>query len=120
MAQQHVKLSTKGHFMKFYGIQDIDTLPSLQRLPSEERFAMKVVASVLPFRVNNYVVEELIDWDNIPADPLFQLTFPQRDMLLPHHFETLARAMRRGASPQMIKSLANTIRLQLNPHPAGQ
>lgn len=34
-------------------------------------------ASVLPMRANNYVVEELIDWSNIPEDPIFQLVFPQ-------------------------------------------
>jgi hypothetical protein len=35
----------------------------------------------LPFRTNNYVIEELIDWNNVPADPIFQLTFPQPGML---------------------------------------
>jgi len=34
-------------------------------------------ASVLPMRTNNYVVEDLIDWSNIPDDPIFQLVFPQ-------------------------------------------
>ncbi len=34
-------------------------------------------ASVLPMRANNYVVEELIDWSNVPEDPIFQLVFPQ-------------------------------------------
>ena len=38
-------------------------------------------ASVLPMRANNYVVEELIDWSNIPDDPIFQLVFPQPGML---------------------------------------
>ena len=37
---------------------------------------MRAVASVLPFRTNNYVVDNLIDWNNIPDDPIFQLTFP--------------------------------------------
>ena len=47
---------------------------------------MAWVAHVLPFRVNNYVIDELIDWNAVPADPLFQLTFPQPDMLLPEHY----------------------------------
>ena len=34
-------------------------------------------ATVLPMRANNYVVEELIDWSDIPNDPIFQLVFPQ-------------------------------------------
>ena len=39
-------------------------------------------ASVLPMRANNYVVEELIDWSNIPDDPIFQLVFPQPGMFI--------------------------------------
>lgn len=38
---------------------------------------LMAAASVLPMRANNYVVEELIDWNDIPNDPIFQLTFPQ-------------------------------------------
>ena len=42
---------------------------------------MKAVSAVLPFRVNEYVTDELIDWSNIPEDPIYQLTFPQEGML---------------------------------------
>ena len=42
---------------------------------------MQVVSAVLPFRVNEYVVKELIDWDRVPEDPIFQLTFPQAGRL---------------------------------------
>ena len=79
--------------MKFYGLKDIDNIPQLQRLTEEERFALKVVAHVLPFRTNNYIVEELIDWDNIPDDPMFQLTFMQKDMLNDNQFNRLAEIM---------------------------
>ena len=72
--------------MKFYGLRDLDKIPQFQNLPEELKFESKVVAHVLPFRTNNYVVEELIDWDNIPNDPMFQLTFMQRDMLKPENF----------------------------------
>ncbi len=42
---------------------------------------MAAVASVMPFKVNGYVLNELIDWGNLPHDPIFQLTFPQPQML---------------------------------------
>jgi hypothetical protein len=32
---------------------------------------MRVVSSVLPFRVNDYVIKELIDWSRVPDDPIF-------------------------------------------------
>ena len=69
--------------MQFYSIRDIESLPQLSGLPAEDRFAIRVVAHVFPFRTNNYLVEELIDWSRVPDDPMFRLTFPHRDMLKP-------------------------------------
>jgi KamA family protein len=107
--------------MKFYGLKDIDNIPQLQRLTEEERFALKVVAHVLPFRTNNYIVEELIDWDNIPDDPMFQLTFMQKDMLNDNQFGRLAEIMLdESLSSSELRNTINDIRLELNPHPAGQ
>ncbi len=106
--------------MKFYGIKDIEKIPQLQNLDFEERFNLKVVSHVLPFRTNNYVIEELIDWDNIPDDPIYQLTFLQKDMINDNQFDRMAWALRKGSSHEEIKELANSIRLELNPHPAGQ
>src|SRR5690625_2793502 len=63
---------------KVYTQRQMEQIEALQRLTPEQRFEMEVVAQILPFRVNEYVINELIDWDNIPADPIFQLTFPQR------------------------------------------
>jgi KamA family protein len=81
---------------------------------------MQVVANVLPFRVNDYVIDELIDWDRVPEDPLFQLTFPQPGMLAPAHFARLARLMRLDPTGEALVEAAQEIREQLNPHPAGQ
>ena len=64
-----------------YTESHLDQIPHLARLSAAARFDMRVVAIVLPFRVNQYVLDQLIDWDNIPADPIFQLTFPQVGML---------------------------------------
>jgi len=89
-------------------------------LPEEQRFEMQVVAQILPFRVNEYVINELIDWDNVPADPVFQLTFPQRDMVAPEDFDKMATLLKRGAERQEIMQLAAQIHGRLNPHPAGQ
>ena len=105
---------------KAYTLQNFLEIPRIANLPEQQKFAMKVVAHVLPFRCNNYVVEELINWDDIPNDPMFVLTFPQKDMLKPHNFSQMADALKSGASKQQIKEVANQIRMQLNPHPAGQ
>ncbi len=92
----------------------------LQRLSPERRFEMQVVAQVLPFRVNHYVVEQLIDWDQVPDDPIFRMTFPQREMLAEEDFNAMADLLRKEADKKEIQSLASQIRCRLNPHPAGQ
>ncbi|GAB4297559.1 MAG: KamA family radical SAM protein [Ignavibacteriaceae bacterium] len=107
--------------MTFYGLRDIEKISQLNNLSEEEKFDIKVVANVLPFRTNNYVVEELIDWDNIPDDPIFQLTFPQKGMLSENQFNRMAEVlMNTNASKEQIREVSHEIRLELNPHPAGQ
>jgi len=110
----------KPKSMKFYGLKHLDKILQSYNISSDEIFATKVVANVLPFRTNNYIVEELIDWNNIPNDPMYQLTFMQRGMLKEEYFNMMADLIRREAPHDEIKKLANEIRLALNPHPAGQ
>ncbi|MBU1095972.1 MAG: lysine 2,3-aminomutase [Bacteroidetes bacterium] len=106
--------------MKFYGISHIDKLPQLKKLSDQQRFEIKVVSNILPFRTNNYVVEELINWNNVPNDPMFQLTFMQKDMLQFDHYKKMAEMLTNGSSNEEIKASADSIRYELNPHPAGQ
>ncbi len=105
---------------KIYSINNIDRIPQLNVLSEEERFNIKTVAKVLPFRANNYVVEELIDWSKIPNDPIFQLTFMQKDMLKKAQFNKMAKAIKDGLGARKLNEVANEIREELNPHPAGQ
>src|SRR5690625_4419008 len=48
---------------KVYTQRQLQQIEALQALSPEQRFEMEVVANVLPFRVNEYVINELIDWD---------------------------------------------------------
>lgn len=105
---------------RLYGIRQLERISQLNRLSKEDRFAIRVVASVLPFRVNHYVIEQLIDWDNIPEDPMFQLCFPQKQMLAPDHFTRMADLLRQQAATEKIKHEAQAIHRELNPHPANQ
>ncbi len=95
-------------------------MPQIQNISEDKQFEMEVVGNVLPFKANNYVVEQLIDWNNIPNDPMFVLTFPQRGMLKPKHYQQMEETLKKGADKSEIAKVANEIRLQLNPHPAGQ
>src|SRR5437879_2456174 len=106
--------------LRFYTLRDLDRLPQFGRLPVDYQRAIQVVAHVLPFRVNEYVVRELIDWENVPNDPIFQLTFPQPGMLSREHYRRMDQVLRRGGMPNEVRAVADQIRMELNPHPEGQ
>ena len=114
------KVLTQHTRFQVFTARQLDKIAPLAKLDAEQRFEMKVVASVLPFRVNQYVIDELINWDNVPNDPIFQLVFPQREMLDPAEFDRMAELHRNEASPAEIQALAREIQAGLNPHPAGQ
>ncbi len=105
---------------KAYSLHNYASIPQIDRISSEHRRDIEVVGSVLPFKVNNYVLDELINCDDLANDPIFHLTFPQKDMLLPHHYAEMSEALNQLSSKDLQKEVSNGIRMQLNPHPAGQ
>ncbi|MGH3857178.1 MAG: KamA family radical SAM protein [Pseudonocardiaceae bacterium] len=80
---------------------------------------VRVVSQVLPFKVSGYVVDELIDWNRAPEDPIYQLTFPHRDMLEVEHFALIERALLRG-DRAAVRQAVDRVRDALNPHPGDQ
>ncbi|NCA69711.1 MAG: lysine 2,3-aminomutase [Sphingobacteriia bacterium] len=115
---QHSMASQTPSYRPFT-LRDLRRIPQLARLPRALSQEIETVARVLPFRANNFVVEELIDWRRVPDDPYFRLVFPTRDLLQPADFDRLSAAIARG-DRQTIEATAQSIRASLNPHPAGQ
>jgi len=103
-----------------YTTANMQSIAQLAGLSAPRRLAMRAVASVLPFRTNQYVVDELIDWSDIPNDPIFQLVFPQPGMLPTESLNEVIELIRAGARPSDVRPVADRIRRQMNPHPAGQ
>jgi len=104
---------------KPYTRSSIVEAPQWQRIPPAIQEAVQVVSKVLPFRVNQYVLDQLIDWDNIPDDPMFRLTFPHQDMLRAAEFGQLRDLLAKG-DEAALERMVQEIRLRMNPHPAGQ
>ena len=94
--------------------------PVWQLLPEDLREAVQVVSRVLPFRTNEYILRELIDWRRVPDDPIYRLTFPQRDMLDEWDYAAIRGLVLSGRPEAEIRAMAGRIRRRLNPHPAGQ
>ena len=102
---------------KAYNSKTLREIPQLEHLTDRQIRDIEVVSTVFPFKVNNYVLENLIEWEDFRNDPMFRLTFPQRDMLLPAQFEAVEAAM---PHPEKLAETVKHIRDSLNPNPAGQ
>ncbi|RMG91876.1 MAG: lysine 2,3-aminomutase [Zetaproteobacteria bacterium] len=102
-----------------YTHRHLDAIPQLAGLPRELRHGIRLATQVFPFRVSNYVLDELIDWDAAPDDPLFRLVFPMPEMLHDKALADLDQALANGDQEGM-RALVFRIRHGLNPHPAGQ
>lgn len=103
-----------------YMLHNFRDIPQIKELTDEQIHDIEIVGTVLPFKTNNYVIDNLIDWSKVPDDPMFIQTFPQKDMLLPEHYERMESVLKATTDKAEIKKAADEIRMQLNPHPAGQ
>lgn len=105
---------------KAYNLLNFRDIPQLVKLPEETKRIIEVVGTVLPFKVSNYVIDELIDWGNFEKDPFFILNFPQKEMLSEIHFNLIDSLIDSGSKSSALKQAVEDIRLSLNPNPAGQ
>lgn len=111
---------TKCTEFTVYTERQWDKIEQLSSIDHDLQLQMRAVAKVLPFRINQYVIDELINWNNVPNDPIFQLTFPQPGMLAPEQLTRIVALLKDKAPETEIKTAAKEIQQQLNPHPAGQ
>jgi KamA family protein len=110
----------QGRRFRAYSAKHLDELATRAGLDAADRLAVRAVATVLPFRTNDYVIESLIDWTAAPDDPIYRLVFPQGDMLDPADIAPIADLLAREAPAGQIQAAAHAVRMKLNPHPAGQ
>lgn len=109
-----------GERFRAFGPRHLDEIAERHGLAPELRETVRRIALVLPFRVNSYVLEHLIDWDRGTDDPLFQLTFPQHGMLTAEDERQLAKLSADPADKLLLREAVTAIRDRLNPHPSGQ
>lgn len=106
--------------LQSFSLHNYKNISQINKLSLAQIEAIEVVGNVLPFKTNNYVVNVLINWDDIDNDPMFKLTFPQKGMLSDEHYNAMKIVLDHTNNKDEIKRMANIIRNELNPHPAGQ
>src|SRR5260370_2256585 len=110
-------IPAQGRGFRAYTAKHLDQLTARAGLSHAERLAVRAVATVLPFRTNEYVVESLIDWTAAPDDPIYRLVFPQADMLPRDDIAPIAELLGRPAPERDIPAAARAVRMRLNPPP---
>ena len=98
---------------------DIRTLFESKGIIDPDLEAREIVAQVFPFKINEFIVDR-INWDKYQDDPIFQLTFPQKEMLHPDEINLIKNLKATGASRDLIAQKISDIRAQKNPAPANQ
>lgn len=103
-----------------YTEHDWDKIKQIRKLPKEKQLEMRAIAKILPFRVNQFVLDHLINWDSLENDPIFKLTFPQPGMIESSALDELVNVLKSSADRRIINAVISKIRRNLNPHPADQ
>lgn len=106
--------------MKQYTLSNYNEIKQFGKLTADQKEAIEVVGRLLLFKTNSYVVNELIDWDNIPDDPIFTLNFPRAEMVEPTQYAKVKSLLGASLDKKELADAVNKIRLELNPNPSGQ
>ena len=103
-----------------YQLHNYTSIRGVEKLSPADRKAIEITGRVLPFKANNYITDELIDWNKIDDDPIFTLCFPRKEMLQSLHFEQLEHLIHKSATEPELREAVDAIRRTLNPNPSGQ
>ena len=77
-------------------------------------------STVFPVKLNDYVLDHLIDWHAVPDDPMFRLLFPQPEMLTPEMDAALGALEASSVEGEARSRTLVQIRDTMNPHPSDQ
>jgi len=74
-----------------------------------------ILSKVFHFKVNSYVLENLIDWKKAPYDPMFRLVFPRKEMLPEMDYELLKMLVSQQCDEQELNLFVQRIKQKLFP-----
>ncbi len=84
-------------------------------LPQAERDMFDILSSVFHFKINNYVAENLIDWDAVPNDPIYKLIFPRKEMLPHEDFTSLSLLYQSGLDQKTLAPFIEKVKQKMYP-----
>lgn len=120
MASQKSNIPIEKKEYKSYTLRNFRDIPQLTALTEEQKCVIEIVGTVLPFKTNNYITDELINWKDPLNDPIYRLTFPQKGMLKTADYKKIESLKTQNVPQDILQAAVDKIREKLNPHPAGQ
>jgi KamA family protein len=85
------------------------------QLAFEAREEFDILSCVFHFKVNNYVLENLIGWEDAPNDPMYKLVFPRKEMLAPEDYEFLKALFQNGLNEGELDLFVQRVRKKMFP-----
>lgn len=103
--------------MKFKSYSNLNFKKSdyYHRLPQSEQEVFDVLSHVFHFKANTYVLDNLIDWEQVPNDPIYQLTFLRKEMLQEADYEQLKMMLDAGLPKEVINPYLDLLRQKMAP-----
>ena len=88
-------------------------------LPEKEQHTFTILSKVFHFKVNSFVLDNLIDWDRVPHDPIFRYIFPRKEMLPKVDFDFLAKDPFPSELDPEFQKYVSKLKRQLAPRPTS-
>ena len=89
---------------KPYSASSFRHSPKYNLLPEDYQKEFDIITSVLPFKSNSYVLNELINWEgDFTKDPIFRLNFPTVAQLEPYEYELFTTMYNNNKSVKEIR-----------------
>ncbi len=85
------------------------------KLPQANREVFDILSYIFHFKINNYICKHLIDWNNIPQDPIFNLLFPRKEMLNANDYNRIKTLIALGMEQKELQPFIDDIRKRSGP-----
>jgi L-lysine 2,3-aminomutase len=85
------------------------------RLSKAQQDDFDLLSNIFYFKTNNYVLDNLIDWDNLEEDPMFRLNFLHKNILSEADYQHLLGLYKAGASIDALQPFIELVRKKTTP-----
>jgi len=100
---------------KSYSANSFKNTPHYQKLTKKQQNEFDIVTKILHFKVNDYVIDSLINWEDLDNDPFYKLIFPQRGMVLEKDYQRLENRIEVSADNSSVEMATLVARRNLYP-----